>query len=101
MEKLYDSINRKKKFFWSATLIYIVFNSCCLFPLNIRTKTIDNSFLLTLFFTAIGMGLRYILEFGEVSNTVNFTDINILVFLIAIPLFVMLAYLIIPKLKFD
>ena len=124
MEKLYDSINRKKNYFWVTTLIYIVFNGCFLFPLNINTKTIGNSFLfifvyayimialvltglmrakpikvflLTLFFTAIGMGLRYVLEFGEVSNTVNFTGINILVFLITIPLFVMLAYLIISK----
>jgi len=128
MEKLYDSINRKKNFFWAITLIYIVFNGCCLFPLNNKIKTMGNSFLfvfvfayimialvltglmrakpikvflLTLFFTAIGMGLRYVLEFGEFSNTVNFTGINILVSLIAIPLFVMLAYSIITKLKFD
>jgi len=126
MEKLYDSISRKKNFFWAATLIYIVFNGCFLFPLDIKIKTMGNwfvfgcaytmtallltglmrakpikVFLLTLFFTAIGMALHYILEFGEFSNTVNFTGTNILVFLITIPLFVMLAYLIIHKLNFD
>lgn len=130
MEKLYDLINRKKNFFWAAALIYIVLNGCFLFPLNIKIKTMGNSFLflfvfafayimialvftgllrakpikvflLTLFFTAIGMGFRYVLEFGEVSNTVNFTGINIMVFLITIPLFVILAYLIISKLKID
>lgn len=131
MGKLYDSINKKKKTFWIITLVYIVFYGCFMFPLlNVMTKmkTIDYSFLflivvgyimialilngllkampikvflLTLFFTAIGMGCRYALELGEVSNTVNFTYFNTSIFLITIPLFVMLAYLIISKIEFD
>jgi hypothetical protein len=131
MGKLYDFINKKRKIVWVATLVYIVINSCFMFPslnIMIKTKTIDYSFsyvivigysmialiltgllkekpikvfFLTLFFTAIGLGCRYALEFGEVSNMVNFTGINVLIFLITIPLFVMLVYLIIPKIELD
>jgi len=43
------------------------------------------SFLKTLFllvFVLLGMGCRYLLEFGEVSNTYNFTTANILLHLV-------------------
>ena len=131
MGKLYDFINKKKKITWVTILVYIVFNSCFMFPLlniMIKTKTIDYLFsylivvgyimiafiltgllkekpikvyFLTLFFTAIGLGCRYILEFGEVSNIVNFTGINVLIFLIVIPIFVMIVYCIITKIELD
>ena len=127
MGKVYDFINRNKKRIWITTLVYIVFNSCFMFPsLNkmIKTKTIDYAasyvivvgyimiavmfsgllkekpikvFFLTLFFTIIGLGCRYVIEFGEVSNIDNFTGANVLTFLITIPVFVMLVYWIITK----
>lgn len=43
-------------------------------------------------FTVIGMVCRYFLEFGEVSNTYNFTPFNIVVYLLVVPVFTILAY---------
>ena len=47
---------------------------------------------LTFLFTAIGMVGRYFLEFGEVSNTYNFTLINIVSYLLIIPTGTTIAY---------
>lgn len=52
----------------------------------------------TLIFTALGMILKYILNYGEVSNTMNFTAINIISYLIVIPLVTVFAYHYIAKL---
>lgn len=122
MEQLFDIIQNKKKLFWLFTLFYITFNGCFMFPINtmvLDTTDILDSFVfsfivsylmialllrgllrkkawivffLALLFTATGMGLRYMLEYGEVSNTVNFTISNIFIFLFVIPLFVTLGY---------
>ena len=43
-------------------------------------------------FTALGMVCRYLLEFGEVSNTYNFTLVNIVVYLFAAPVVTLLVY---------
>ncbi|MBQ3568172.1 MAG: hypothetical protein IJA25_04500 [Anaerotignum sp.] len=43
-------------------------------------------------FTVIGMVCRYYLEFGEVSNTYNFTLLNIAAYLFIVPVFTLLAY---------
>lgn len=43
-------------------------------------------------FTVIGMVCRYFFEFGEVSNTYNFTLFNIVVYLLAVPVFTLLFY---------
>ena len=45
-----------------------------------------------LVFTVIGMVGCYFLEFGEVSNTYNFTLLNIVVYLFAVPVYTLLAY---------
>lgn len=42
--------------------------------------------------TALGLLGRYLLEFGEVSNTYNFTPVNLVVFLLAVPLGTVAAY---------
>ncbi|MGM7684598.1 hypothetical protein ACSVDA_20965 [Cytobacillus sp. Hm23] len=60
-------------------------------------KKVITVFLLSLISNAIGMVFRYVLEFGEVSNTVNFTMSNILISLLAIPLFITIVYFIINK----
>ena len=52
------------------------------------------------FFTIIGMVCRYFLEFGEVSNTYNFTLFNIVVYLFAVPVFTLLAYEFMDKAKY-
>lgn len=48
----------------------------------------------TLAFTIIGLACRYLLEFGEVSNTYNFTLANIIAYLLIIPIAVLIVYLI-------
>ena len=52
------------------------------------------------FFTIIGMVCRYFLEFGEVSNTYNFTLFNIVVYLFAVPVFTLLVYEFMDKAKY-
>lgn len=53
-----------------------------------RKKVYAATFLLTF----VGMGCRYLLEFGEVSNTYNFTPFNIISYLIIIPIATTAAY---------
>ncbi len=40
----------------------------------------------------LGMVCRYFFEFGEVSNTYNFTPFNIIVYLLVIPVYMLLVY---------
>ena len=54
---------------------------------------------ISLLFTTLGMILRYIIEYGEYSNTINFTQINIIMYLGIIPVFCTLIYYIIYKLE--
>ena len=46
----------------------------------------------TLILTIVGMFLRFLLEYGEVSNTMNFTQLNVVSYLVIVPLFVTGAY---------
>lgn len=51
-------------------------------------------------FTVIGMICRYLLEFGEVSNTYNFTLFNIVSYLVIIPIGTTIFYrLMVRRLK--
>ncbi len=49
-------------------------------------------YLRTLVFTVLGLLCRYFLEYGEVSNTYNFTVGNVALYLVLIPLGTFLAY---------
>lgn len=49
-------------------------------------------YITTLLLTAIGMGCRYLLEFGEASNAYNFTPFNIISYLAVIPAGTLTAY---------
>lgn len=46
----------------------------------------------TFLFSIVGLVCRYFLEFGEVSNTYNFTLKNIVLYLVCIPIFVTICY---------
>lgn len=46
----------------------------------------------SLFLTALGMGGRYMLEYGEVSNRYNFTAFNVISFLAVVPLITTAVY---------
>ncbi len=49
-------------------------------------------YIATLIFTILGLGCRYFLEFGEISNTYNFTLTNIILYLVIIPIAVLITY---------
>ena len=51
-------------------------------------------------FTAFGLLCRYLMEFGEVSNTYNFTLFNIVVYLFAAPVVTLLVYEFSDKAKY-
>lgn len=57
-------------------------------------------YLISLLLTTVGMVLRYIIEYGEYSNTINFTQTNIIIYLGIIPVFCTLIYWIICKFDF-
>lgn len=67
----------------------------CLFSGNMTTSV----YLISLLFTTVGMILRYILEFGEYSNIINFTKITIIMYIGIIPLFCTFIYWFICKLE--
>lgn len=102
------------------TLGYIVFSGCFVFPIRSEPFPLDiqgvyllvasygvialalagifgpnrgrKVYIVTFLLTAVGMGCRYLLEFGEVSNTYNFTLFNIISYLAIIPIGTMIAY---------
>ncbi len=54
-------------------------------------------YLLTLVLTVLGLVCRYLLEFGEVSNTYNFTLFNVVFYLALMPLWTLLAYALLSR----
>lgn len=54
---------------------------------------------LSFIFTIIGLGLRYLIEYGEVSNVRNFIPINIALYVIIIPVYCMIVYWAIYRFK--
>lgn len=110
------------------TFGYIIFAGCFVFPIRSESFPLDfqrlyllvasygvialalagifgpnrgrKVYIVTFLLTAVGMGCRYLLEFGEVSNTYNFTPFNIISYLAIIPIGTMIAYYwIVRKLK--
>ena len=99
---------------------YIIFAGCFVFPIRSEPFPLDFSgvyllvssygvialasagifgpgrgrkvYITTFLLSAIGMGCRYLLEFGEVSNTYNFTLFNIVSYLALIPAGTAAAY---------
>ncbi len=116
---------KHKKGLKKLLLLYIVFAGCFSFP--IHSEQIPLSFIRVylfvaqygiigvslsglygakkgkfiyiqaLLFTIIGLGCRYLLEFGEVSNTYNFTSPNIISYLVIIPIAVLMVYFVSVK----
>lgn len=120
IDKLREYTQKYKQITWVILLSYITINACCLFPfanelfpfnyakyltvaigygiIGILFACALNSgknfrvFILTLCFSIVGMILRYFLEYGEVSDTMNFTPINVASFLITIPIYCVIVY---------
>lgn len=115
-----ENIKKHKSVLWCFLLGFITFFGFAAFPFSNERSPLDFQKALMLFvgygylglcfavllkkgkshwvlllsfvFTAIGMGLRYALEYGEVSNTINFIPINIALFIIIIPIYCMTVY---------
>ena len=127
MENIRVFVQKHKKLSWLVLIGYLIFCGCFVFPLSNercsfdfekacmiivsygilvtlfasllgRNKTI-HVYSISLLFTTLGMILRYIIEYGEYSNTINFTHINIIMYLGIIPVFCKLIYWIICKLE--
>lgn len=127
IDRLIDYIEKHKQITWILLLGYIIFNGCFVFPFSnelfpfsmekglmvitgygiigmcfagvLNKNKIFVVFMLTFCFTGIGMICRYFLEYGEVSNTMNFVPINIILFLIMVPVYCVIIYCTINKLK--
>lgn len=106
-------MQKYKKITWVVLLSYIVFDGCFIFPFSNELFPFDYEtgmmiitcygvigfffvilleqrrsfrvFIVTLVFTILGLVCRYFLEFGEVSNTRDFSLINIILFIVIIP----------------
>jgi len=104
---------------------YIVFNACFSFPISSARFPLDFSkgylliasygvialslagiygskkhltvFMQTFAFCVLGLICRYFLEYGEVSNSYNFTLINIFAYLTIIPAYTVFAYSILDR----
>lgn len=125
MNELHKYIQKHKTISWIAVLGYVIFNGCFGFPFSnelfpfhySKGLTIAVSYgiigwffvgllargkevavlVTTLIFTIIGMIFRYFLEFGEVSNSMNFIPINVILYLVVVPIYCTLVYWLIYK----
>ncbi|HZK71143.1 MAG TPA: hypothetical protein VFD03_06450 [Clostridia bacterium] len=120
MNKLRLITQKYKKYLWVIVLVYIAYHGCFTFPFSNVLFPFDFSkallviygygiigmcyfgllekgrvftvFGLTLVFTIIGLTYRYFIEFGEVSNSMNFIPINIILYLAVVPMYCTLVY---------
>ena len=118
-------VNKNKKLSWTIFIAYIaIFVGCAGFPLfpqyagytNIILHLVNAVYIVPLMLVALlgkdkviktysvsfislllGMICRYFIEFGEVSNSVNFTVINIVSFLAILPLVYTATYYLYSK----
>lgn len=95
--------NLTKHYTYSLTSILLYTNILCYTELGIYEKKmlkrlgIKHAAIINLGVILLGMLCRYILEFGEVSNTYNFTIPNILLHISATFIISMLSYLVYRK----
>lgn len=117
-----NALNMKKHltFMRAIVLGYIIFTGCFQFPISSKPFPLDFTklylmiisygmigvgfariykdikkkkvYLIALILTIVGMGCRYILEYGEVSNTYNFTATNIILYIVIVPIFIVMVY---------
>ena len=125
MNELRLNMQKHEKLLWVIALGYTVFNGCFVFPFSNEMFPFDftkallvmfgygmigvvyvglldkgkgiSVLVLTLLFTIIGLICRYFLEFGEVSNAMNFIPINIGLYLVVVPIYCTLVYWVIWK----
>ena len=127
METLRELCQKHRNISWIILLSYITFFGCFVFPFSNELFPFDldkgimvassygiiglgfavllekhrNILVLSIsfIFTIIGLGLRYVIEYGEVSNVMNFIPINIALYVIIIPVYCMIVYRAIYRFK--
>lgn len=78
MKNIRTAIIKHKKTVCILGLLFVIFFECCVFP---KATWIMIS-LLNIGITIMGMVSRYFLEYGEVSNTYNFTPKKVVIHMI-------------------
>lgn len=127
MKNIRVFVQNHRKLTWILLVFSLAFYGCFMFPLSNKGQVFNFEtgyvfiicygliaatfvgllnknkalyvYLISLLFTTIGLIFRYLLEYGEYSTSINFTLINILIYLGIIPIFCTLAYWIISKLE--
>ena len=89
MKNLQTSIRKHKKLLCVIGLVFIVCLECCVFPKARWLLIVRLNFGITI----MGMAVRYLLEYGEVSNTYNFTPKNIVVHIVIMLLLSMMFWM--------
>lgn len=84
---------------FNALIIYAYSIACFMLLGMIKIKRAWVVFLFVMVSDAIGIGSRYLLEYGEVSNEINFTLSSTLGYLLIIPLTTTLIYLLMYSFK--
>lgn len=120
MNELRLNMQKHKRLLWLTVLSYTTFNGCVVFPFSNEMFPFNFSkallvmvgygmigilfaglldqgkgisvLLFTVLFTLIGLLGRYLLEFGEVSNSMNFTPLNIVLYLTIVPIYCTMVY---------
>lgn len=126
MEQFRERIRRHSTLAWAAALLYLVFQGCFSFPFANELYPFDWMKALIFFggygaigicfagllsrrktaavlgvslaCTILGLLCRYLLEYGEVSNKMNFTSGNIAGYLVLVPVYCGAVYLVLHKL---
>lgn len=84
---------------FNALIIYAYSIACFMLLGMIKIKRAWVVFLFVMVSDAIGIGSRYLLEYGEVSNEINFTLSSTLGYLLIIPLITTLIYFLMYSFK--
>lgn len=120
MKKISKALKEQSKLSKLLFLSYIVFAGCFVFPFSnalfpfglTQAYLVISSYgitglglavilgrnkylfvyLVSFFLTALGMVFRYFLEYGEYSNSLNFTVFNVVAYLLVVPLLILGAY---------
>lgn len=84
--------------FWKGYLLIIGYGFIALYFIGIYGKNRGGLvYVVSLLLVGLGMIGRYFFEYGEVSNTRNFTKFNIALFLIVVPIYTVIAYHFVSK----
>ena len=90
--------NLNKEWPLTITILYLLLSPCCAFCVGgflakcFPEKHFGFIIVITVVLTYMGLGCRFLLEFGEVSNTYNFTLPNILLHTLVFVVLCLLAW---------